>query len=144
MREDRVRWVRLPPPVWIELLLVACWLPAAQFNTSVGWNTRVATTDACLTGQGWAWTRMPLSFVGSICRAFDRRGAYTNLSLPHGLALADHEAHQIRSVRWPTKNFHWIEVSRRAWDMHITIEEADALNWEAEDSLRRPDENYTR
>ena len=68
----------------------------------------------------------------------DHQGVYTNLSLPWGIGLQQRYVCPMRKIRLPIERIRWTK-SRVPWRCkHITLGEADAACWAAEDRLRRP------
>ena len=143
-RARRWRVAPLPPAVGQELLLLAVLLPLAHFNTAAPWAERVECSDACLTGLGRAFANWPGLVAAAVARSCDGKGAYTCLQLPWGLELDEAGRCPMQRVEWPTDRCHWHFLSARAAGRHITLEEAAACNWAAEDWLRRPAETGLR
>ena len=143
-RDRRRRVALLPPAVAQELLLLAVLLPLAQFNTAAPWAERVECSDACLSGLGRAFASWPREVVAAVARSCDGKGVYTSLGLPWGLDLDEAGRCPLKRVEWPTSRCHWHHLSSRASGRHITLEEAAACNWAAEDRLRRPSETGLR
>eukprot|EP00974_Lingulodinium_polyedra_P030075 2896544-Lingulodinium_polyedra.AAC.1 len=89
LRDQGKRAAVLPAPVAQELVMLACLLPLAHFNTAAPWAERVECSDACLSGLGRAFARWPAEVVSATARACDGKGVYTNLQLPWGLELTE-------------------------------------------------------
>ena len=134
-RRDRVA---LPCGVWIELAVSALLLPFCSFNMSAEWSNRIECTGASMTGIGRAWGVVPRQVVQTIARYADHSTAYTNLKLPWGIGLNKEHKCPLRRVRVPIERIKWHEVGCPWQASHITLGEADAILWAAEDRLRRP------
>ena len=142
---DRPRaLVELPDDVWIELLTSAMLLIFAQFDLSSSWSTRLECTDASMSGLGRAFGVVPEVVVRTLARFTDHQGIYTNLALPWGISLKQRHACPMRKVRVPIERIRWTKCGV-PWNCeHITLGEADAACWAAEDRLRRPRDNGGR
>ena len=138
MRESKRALVELPEEVWSELLASALLLPFAQFDLSSPWSTRLECTDASMSGLGRAFGIVPEMVVRTLARYTDHQGVYTNLSLPWGIGLKQRHVCPMRKVRLPIERIRWTKCGVPWRCKHITLGEADAACWAAEDRLRRP------
>ena len=82
--------------------------------------------------------------MAEVARLTVDRGIYTNLSLEHGMVLAEDEECPLRQIDFPESRFRWYEMPRAGGYRHITLEEASALTWSVESRLHRPAEQRTR
>lgn len=136
-RHSRRGLVQLPPEVWCELLVSTLLIGFAQFNLSSPWSNRIECSDASMTGLGRSYGYIPSSVAQVLARYSDHRSVYTNLSLPWGVGLDGNHACPLRKVRIPVKRIKWSHISTPWSCSHITLGEADAAAWVAEDRLRR-------
>ena len=103
-----------------------------------GQSTRLECTDASMSGLGRAFGIFPEMVARALARYTDHQGVYTNLSLPWGIGLQQRYVCPMRKIRLPIERIRWTK-SRVPWRCkHITLGEADAACWAAEDRLRRP------
>lgn len=143
-RAHKVRQAGLPDNIWIELMMAALLLPYAQFDLSSNYSSRVECTDASMTGIGRAWASLPVDVVQKMAQLCDHPGVYTNLQLPHGIALTEKHECPLRKVRLPSKFVHWYKFGSPASPLYIFLGEADAATWAAEDRLRRRSDDGCR
>ena len=130
--------VALPREVWIELAVSAMLLPYASLNLSSEWSNRVECTDASMSGIGRAWGVVPQHVAQTLARYADHATVYTNLKLPWGIGLNKEHKCPLRRIRVPIERIKWHKVGCPWRASHITLGEADAIVWAAEDRLRRP------
>ena len=124
--------------MWIELATSSLLLPFCSFSLSSEWSSRVECTDSSMTGIGRAWSVMPKHVVQTLARYSDHGRIYTNLKLPRSVGLnAEHKC-PLRRVRIPIERVRWHKLGAPWSPSHITLGEADAVAWAAEDRLRRP------
>lgn len=135
---------RLPDTVWIEIMVASLLLPYAQFDLSSDFSSRVECTDASVTGIGRAWATMPCDVVQKMAQLCDHPGVYTNLTLPHGIALTEEHVCPSRKLKLPNKKFRWRKIGAPAAPRHIFLGKADAAVWAAEDRLRRVSDDNCR
>ena len=144
MRGRRRELVQLPRAVWTELAISAILLPFCSFNLSAEWSTRVECTDASMSGIGRAWGVAPRHVVQTIARYCDHSQVYTNLKLPWSIGLTTQHKCPLRRIRIPVERIRW-HLAGSPWaPEHITLGEADAITWSAEDRLRRPGDDGCR
>lgn len=137
VRGRRRELVVLPSAVWVELCISASLLPLAHFSLSSKWSQRVECTDASMTGLGRAYGWAPTTVVQTLARYSEHRNIYTNLKLPWSVGLTKSHACPLRRVRVPIEKIKWHYISSPWQCLHITLGEADAITWAAEDRLRR-------
>ena len=74
-----------------------------------------------------------------LARCGDNSRVYTNLELPWRVGLTDDHKCSLRRVRIPVERVKWYNkryTVAALWSpAHITLSEADALTWAAEDRL---------
>ena len=144
VRAGRNKFVVLPGEVWEELAMSALLLPFCDFNLSAEWSHRVEYTDASMTGIGRAWGVAPREVVQTIARYTDHGRVYTNLALPWSLGLTTQHKCPLRKLRLPVERIKWHTAGCPWAPTHITLGEADAVTWAAEDRLRRPGDDGGR
>ena len=144
MRAEGQRMVQLSRSVWLELAVAALLLPFASFNLSSDWCHRIECTDASMSGIGRAWGVAPRHVVQTIARYADCGKVYTNLSLPWSFGLTSAHSCPLRRVRLPLERIKWHTAGAPWTPQHITLGEADAIGWAAEDRLRRPGDDGCR
>lgn len=144
VRDKRKSVIEIPEEVWVELLTSTMLLPFAQFDLSSNWSTRLECTDASVTGLGRAFGAIPEVVARTLARYTDHHKVYTNLSLPWGIGLKQQHACPMRKVRIPNEKVRWTTCGV-PWNCErITLVEADATCWAAEDRLRRRLEDGSR
>lgn len=144
VRDRRRELVELPEDVWCELLCSTLLLPYAQFDLSSPWSRRIECSDASMTGLGRAFGVIPESVAQCIGRYCNHDSVYTNLKLPWSIGLTSSHKCPLKKVRIPVERIRWSEIGV-AWESsHITLGEADAIAWTAEDRLRRPGDDGSR
>ena len=144
VRGTRRGVIRLPATVWVELAVSALLLPFCSFSLHSEWSQRVEYTDASMTGIGRAWGVAPREVVQTIARYTDHGRVYTNLSLPWSLGLTTEHKCPLRKLRLPFERIKWHKIGAPWTAAHITLSEADAVTWAAEDRLRRPGDDGCR
>lgn len=138
VREHRRELATLPVLVWEELCVSAILLMYAQFDLSSHWSNRVECSDASMTGLGRAYGVIPEHVAQTLARYSSHSSAYTNLKLPWSIGLTQEHKCPLKKVRIPVERIKW-KFLGVPWDAeHITLSEADAIAWTAEDRLRRP------
>ena len=138
VRGRRRDLVSIPNVVWVELAMSCLLLPFCSFNLSAPWSTRIECTDSSMTGLGRAWGIAPKHVVQLLARYSDHGQVYTNLKLPWSIGLTTEHKCPLRRVRIPIERIKW-HTAGAPWNpAHITLGEADAVTWAAEDRLRRP------
>eukprot|EP00435_Cladocopium_sp_Y103_P023381 s313_g5.t1 len=136
-RKDKLGVVTLPGDVWEELLVSTLLIPFAEFNMSSEWSNRLEATDASMTGLGRSFGYIPDHVVRVLARYSSHKGVYTNLKLPWSVGLTQQHKCPLRRVRIPIERVKWFHVGCPWSPLHITLGEADAVAWCAEDRLRR-------
>ncbi|CAK9026865.1 Uncharacterized protein SCF082_LOCUS17697 [Durusdinium trenchii] len=134
-RRELVSW---PDEVWIELCISTLLIPFAHFDMSSDWSKRVECTDASMTGLGRAYGIAPTAVVQAMARFSDHSKVYTNLTLPWSIGLTEEHKCHMRKIRLPKERIRWRYIGTPWTCQHITLGEADAIAWAAEDRLRRP------
>lgn len=97
-----------------------------------------------MTGIGRAFGVIPEVVARTLARYTDHHNIYTNLSLPWGVGLKQRHACPMRKVRIPHERIKWTKCGVPWACSHITLGEADAACWSAEDRLRRPSDDGAR
>ena len=105
---------------------------------SSDWSKRVECTDASMTGLGRAYGIAPTAVVQAMARFSDHSKVYTNLTLPWSIGLTEEHKCHMRKIRLPKERIRWRYIGTPWTCQHITLGEADAIAWAAEDRLRRP------
>ena len=136
--------VNLPFEVWVELLVSTILIPFAEFNLSSNWSTRVEATDASMSGLGRSFGYVPEHVVKVLARYLSHKGVYTNLKLPWSVHLTSQHTCPLRRVRLPIERIKWFHIGTPWTPKHITLGEADAVVWCAEDRLRRANDEGCR
>ena len=144
IRCERRAWVSWPAEVWIEFCVSTLLIPYAQFSMSSPWSQRVECTDASMTGLGRAFGIAPVSVVQAMARFSDHTKVYTNLKLPWSIGLTEEHKCPMRKVRLPRERIRWRFIGTPWRCTHITLGEADAIAWAAEDRFRRPGDDGAR
>ncbi|CAK9055594.1 Uncharacterized protein SCF082_LOCUS30033 [Durusdinium trenchii] len=144
VRGRRRDLVELPTAVWIEICISTLLIPFAQFSLSSEWTQRVECTDASTTGLGRAYGVAPLPVVQAMARYSDHSRVYTNLKLPWSIGLTAEHKCPLRKIRLPKERIRWKFIGTPWTCAHITLAEADAIAWAAEDRLRRPKDDSCR
>lgn len=144
VRHHRRGKVVIPDDVWVELCVSALLIGFAQFSLSSPWSQRIECTDASMTGLGRAFGVIPTHVAQALARYSDHPSVYTNLKLPWSIGLKEEHACPLRKVRLPAERIRWTEVGVPWESTHITLGEADAICWAAEDRLRRPSDDGCR
>ena len=144
VRHHRHGKVVIPDDVWVELCVSALLIGFAQFSLSSPWSQRIECTDASMTGLGRAFGVIPTHVAQALARYSDHPSVYTNLKLPWSIGLKEEHACPLRKVRLPAERIRWTEVGVPWESTHITLGEADAICWAAEDRLRRPSDDGCR
>ena len=138
VRGRRRDLVTIPDAVWVELAMSCLLLPFCSFSLSAPWSTRIECTDSSMTGLGRAWGIAPKHVVQLLARYSEHKQVYTNLKLPWSIGLTTEHSCPLRRVRIPIERIKW-HTAGAPWNpTHITLGEADAVTWAAEDRLRRP------
>ena len=91
-----------------------------------------------MTGLGRAWGVVPKHVVQTLARYSDHGKVYTNLKLPWSVGLTAEHKCPLRRVRIPVERVKWHKAGAPCNPLRITLGEADAVTWAAEDRLRRP------
>ena len=144
IRKEKPGAVELPHAVWEELLCSAIMIPFAEFNLSSSWSNRVEATDASMSGLGRSFGYVPQHVVQVLARYSSHKGVYTNLSLPWSVGLTHEHTCPLRRVRLPVEKIKWFHIGTPWAPSHITLGEADAVTWCAEDRLRRASDDGCR
>ncbi|CAL1133794.1 unnamed protein product [Cladocopium goreaui] len=79
-----------------------------------------------------------------LARYSSHKGVYTNLSLPWSVGLTHEHTCPLRRVRLPVEKIKWFHIGTPWAPSHITLGEADAVTWCAEDRLRRASDDGCR
>lgn len=136
-RDSKEKFAVLPPAVWMELCMAALFVWHAQFNLSSPWSNRLECSDASLTGIGRAWGYAPTEVIQAMATYCNHPSTYTNLSLPWGIGLTEKGTCPLKRVRLPVEKIKWQTIGAPWGSDVITLGEADAAIWSAEDRLRR-------
>ncbi len=144
VRRSKLSLVELPDSVWEELLASTLLIIFAEFSLSSEWSNRVEATDSSMTGLGRSFGYMPDKVVQAMARYSCHKNVYTNLSLPWSIGLNKVHKCPLRKIRLPVERVKWFHLGVPWSPLHITLGEADALVWAAEDRLRRPSDDGKR
>jgi hypothetical protein len=143
-RKEKTGLIELPMGVWEELLVSTILIPFAEFNLSSNWSNRVEATDSSMSGLGRSFGYVPDKVVKVLARYSSHKGVYTNLKLPWSVGLTKEHSCPLRRVRLPVERIKWYHVGTPWAPSHITLGEADAVAWAAEDRLRRVSDDGCR
>lgn len=144
VRKDRAGMVELPDEVWEELLISTLLIPFCEFDLSGEWSNRIEATDSSMSGLGRSFGFAPSHVIQTLARYTSHKGVYTNLSLPWSIGLTTEHKCPLRKVRVPIERIRWFHVGCPWSPSHITLGEADAIAWCAEDRLRRANDDGKR
>ena len=144
VRSRRRDLVEIPGEVWVELLASTLLLPFAQFDLSSPWSRRIECSDASMTGLGRAFGVIPEQVAQCMARYSNHGTVYTNLKLPWSIGLTTTHKCPLKKIRIPVERVRWTEIGVPWFSEHITLGEADAIAWAAEDRLRRPVDDGAR
>ncbi len=144
VRKDRVGMVSLPDEVWEELLISTLLIPFGEFDLSGAWSNRIEATDSSMSGLGRSFGFAPTHVIQTLARYTSHKGVYTNLSLPWSIGLTSEHKCPLRKVRVPIERIRWFHIGCPWSPSHITLGEADAIAWCAEDRLRRANDDGKR
>ena len=144
LRERRRDRVQIPNDVWQEICVSTILIPFAQFDLSASWSHRIECSDASMTGLGRAFGIIPPLVAQWLARYSSHLAVYTNLKLPWGIGLTQEHKCPMKKVRIPVERIRWKYLGVPWESEHITLSEADAIAWTAEDRLRRPVDDDSR
>ena len=97
-----------------------------------------------MTGLGRAFGIIPPLVAQWLARYSSHHAVYTNLKLPWGIGLTQEHKCPMKKVHIPVERIRWKYLGVPWESEHITLSEADAIAWTAEDRLRRPVDDDSR